>query len=317
MTNTTLYNTLVQNKDEIFYVYVYLDPRTPGNFIYEDIHFDYEPFYIGKGKNDRITEGLYNKRDSKYKLSKINKIKESNLEVIAYKLYQNITEKEAFEIEIKLIKKIGRKIDNGPLCNFHTGGKGGDNFTNNPNKELLISKWKQIRIYNIENGITIVSEETKQKRRDYHKRKKELGIPYYKPSEEVKRKISEGNKGISKPKPKTQVYLDKMRSLSLGNIRTQESKEKQSATCRETLSKIHEKLSLKSSGINNSNAKRFTIQIIDTRQLIDIDGYQNVLAYYNEKFNTSIKDPAYFIRKLKNNKVNYIKLINVININYK
>ena len=56
---------------------------------------------------------------------------------------------------------------------------------------------------------------------------------------------------------------------------------------------------------------------IDTEELIDIEGYQNVLIYYNEKFNTYIKDSAYFIRKLKDNKINYIKLINVININYK
>ncbi len=301
----------------IFYVYIYLDPRKSGNFEYGDLKFDYEPFYIGKGKYNRITEGLSNKRDNKYKLSKIKKIKENNLEVISYKLYDNLTEEESFYIEIDLIKKIGRKIDNGPLCNFHKGGSGGDNFTNYPNKEYLINKWKEKRIFNIKNGITIVSEETKQKRRDYHKKKKALGIPYYKPSDEVKRKISEGNKGISKPKPKTEEYVEKMRFLNLGKIRTQESKEKQSATCKKTLSRIHEKLSLKSSGENNSNAKKFTIQIIDNGELIDIEGYKNVLLYYNEKFNTSIKDPAYFIRKLKDDKINYIKLINVININYK
>ena len=285
MYNTKTYNTLVQNKDEIFYVYVYLDPRNPGNFIYEDIHFDYEPFYIGKGKNDRITEGLYNKRDSKYKLSKINKIKESNLEVIVYKLYQNITEDEAFKIEIKLIKKIGRKIDNGPLCNFHIGGKGGDNFTNHPNKEDIINRWLETKT---KNGKT-VSEETKEKLRLSHIRRKEKGL-YFKHSAESKNKMSLSHKGTSKPKPKTEEYIEKMRILNLGKIRTQESKEKQSKTCRETLSKIKEELSFKSSGRNNSNAKIFTIQIIDTEELIDIEGYQNVLIYYNEKFNTYIKD---------------------------
>ena len=314
MTNTTLYNTLVQ-KDEIFYVYVYLDPRKPGNFIYENLRFDYEPFYIGKGKNNRITEGLYDKRKSKYKISKINKIKESNLEVIAYKLYENLTEEISFKVEIDLIKKIGRKIDNGPLCNFHKGGSGGDNFTNHTDKEYLINKWKQTRIYNIENGITIVSEETKQKLRNSHIRRKEKGL-YFNHSIESRNKMSLSHKGMSKPKPKTEEYIEKMRILNLGKIRTEESKEKQSKTCKETLSKIKEKLSLKSSGNKNSNAKRFTIQIIDTGEFIDIEGYQNVLVYYNEKFNTSIKDPSYFIRKLKNGKINYIKLINVININY-
>lgn len=33
-----------------FYVYVYLDPRNPGKYNYDDLSFDYEPIYIGKGK---------------------------------------------------------------------------------------------------------------------------------------------------------------------------------------------------------------------------------------------------------------------------
>jgi hypothetical protein len=46
-----------------FYVYIYLDPRKPGNFVYGDFLFKFEPFYDGKGKGDRITEGLSNKKN--------------------------------------------------------------------------------------------------------------------------------------------------------------------------------------------------------------------------------------------------------------
>jgi len=41
-----------------FYVYVYLDPRKPGNYTYGDYHFDYEPFYVGKGCDDRLNDHL-------------------------------------------------------------------------------------------------------------------------------------------------------------------------------------------------------------------------------------------------------------------
>jgi hypothetical protein len=36
-----------------FYTYIYLDPRKPGNFKYGKYEFNYEPFYVGKGYNER------------------------------------------------------------------------------------------------------------------------------------------------------------------------------------------------------------------------------------------------------------------------
>ena len=42
-------------EENIFYVYVYLDPRKPGNYVYGEYSFDYEPFYVGKGSNGRCT----------------------------------------------------------------------------------------------------------------------------------------------------------------------------------------------------------------------------------------------------------------------
>lgn len=41
-----------------FYVYVYLDPRKSGEYIYDDLKFNYEPFYVGKGRGDRIISSL-------------------------------------------------------------------------------------------------------------------------------------------------------------------------------------------------------------------------------------------------------------------
>ena len=41
-----------------YYVYVYLDPRKQGIYKYDNFEFNYEPFYIGKGKNNRCNRHL-------------------------------------------------------------------------------------------------------------------------------------------------------------------------------------------------------------------------------------------------------------------
>jgi hypothetical protein len=38
---------------DVYFIYCFLDPRKPGDFIYDDLKFDYEPIYIGKGKGIR------------------------------------------------------------------------------------------------------------------------------------------------------------------------------------------------------------------------------------------------------------------------
>jgi hypothetical protein len=118
-------NSYIYFMKNIFYVYIYFDPRNFGDFIYDELRFEYEPFYVGKGSGDRFKIHLYesvSKRSSP-KLNKIRSILENNLQPIIIKLKDNLSENEAYELESKVICMIGRKdLEKGPLINLTDGG---------------------------------------------------------------------------------------------------------------------------------------------------------------------------------------------------
>jgi hypothetical protein len=120
------------------FVYIYLDPRKPGNYQYGDYTFDYEPLYVGKGNKTRITDHIKtakrrltknNKDDKRLKTRFINTLRliiNEGYEPIYFKVKENLTEEDAFTLEIDLIKEIGRScIKTGPLSNITEGGLGG------------------------------------------------------------------------------------------------------------------------------------------------------------------------------------------------
>ncbi len=59
--------------ESIYYVYAYFDPFKKGEYNYEEFKFDYEPFYIGKGKGNRLNIHLNEneKCSNKHKYYKI------------------------------------------------------------------------------------------------------------------------------------------------------------------------------------------------------------------------------------------------------
>ena len=127
---------------ERFYVYVFLDSTKPGEWIYEDLKFDFEPFYIGKGTADRMINSKCDKKT--FKSNKIKSIKEKGGEVISMKIFGNLSVEESIKIEIELIKKIGRReLDLGPLTNLTDGGDGRWNGKNPPES---IERARQSRI---------------------------------------------------------------------------------------------------------------------------------------------------------------------------
>lgn len=136
-----------------FYVYIYLDPTKPGNYIYKDLIFQYEPFYVGIGKGGRYLSHIkesYNKNNN-LKLNKIRKILKLGLTPLIIKIYNNITREEVIKIEIDIITFFGKKIDNGILTNITDGGDGGITWVNkhhNKGKKLeeIVGKFKAEKI---------------------------------------------------------------------------------------------------------------------------------------------------------------------------
>jgi hypothetical protein len=109
----------------IFYVYIYFDPRKKGKFTYEDLIFEFEPFYVGKGSNGRMYEHLC-QTGRCYKVNKINSIRRNGLEPIIVKYKESMNEQDAYDLECQLVKKIGRRnLKEGPLANLKDGGKDG------------------------------------------------------------------------------------------------------------------------------------------------------------------------------------------------
>ncbi len=103
-----------------FYTYIYKNPLKNN-----------EPFYVGKGKENRafdhIKESLIIKNKT-HKHYTILDILKNGLDPTIDIIYCN-SEDEAYELEEFLIEEIGSNyinhIKNGPLCNFIPGGKGG------------------------------------------------------------------------------------------------------------------------------------------------------------------------------------------------
>jgi hypothetical protein len=127
-----------------YYTYIYLNPLKQGEFRFGKILFNYEPFYVGKGKGDRVNvhfKVVDNQNKMKQRI--IDKIRAENENPIIIKLYENITEYTAFRLEKYLINKIGRRdLKLGSLANLTDGGDGasGTLFTSEKRNNMISEK---------------------------------------------------------------------------------------------------------------------------------------------------------------------------------
>ena len=111
----------------IYYVYAILDPINPGLYSYDGISFEFLPFYIGYGKNNRIDQHMmcHQRIKKLHKSYKINSILNSGYSPIFIKIKENLTYGDAVKLEILLISMIGRRdLKTGPLTNQTNGGEG-------------------------------------------------------------------------------------------------------------------------------------------------------------------------------------------------
>lgn len=132
-----------------YYIYIYLNPLKPGKYQYKKFEFEFEPFYVGLGKNNRInshiTEAKKEKgrKINKLKINTILKILKNEIEPIRYKLYENISIFSAKRLEKYLINLIGRRdLKLGPLSN-HTNGGDETPFYGRRHTEDSIKKMKE------------------------------------------------------------------------------------------------------------------------------------------------------------------------------
>ena len=135
------------NMGKEYYIYVFLDQRISGIWKFDGLIFNHKPFYIGKGKNQRINSHFYSKQLIKNTL-KNNIIKKIQTDLgelpIHYRIFENLTEEEAFDIEKRFINYFGKIKDGGILVNLTNGGDGHSVY-HEPKK----SHWKEIYQYDL------------------------------------------------------------------------------------------------------------------------------------------------------------------------
>lgn len=142
-----------------YYVYQYINPLTK------------QPYYIGKGKDNRCyihlnLKSTFNKRFNGYN----KKLISQGIQPIIIKIKENMTEKDAYNLEEKLIKKYGRKgiDDNGILLNILQESKAPNRQGKKHKQKSIIKMRRQRQNINAHFYGKKHTNETKEKIRQYN-----------------------------------------------------------------------------------------------------------------------------------------------------
>lgn len=218
-----------------FYVYIYKKP-------------DGTPFYVGKGKGERMFDHLTEAKKGvkSLKCNIIRKIWRNGKEPLIEKVKENLLEHEAFELEKSLISKYGRiNKKTGTLANLTDGGEGaGGQVLSAETKEKLRqlglgrkhteeSKTK-MKLIALSKGTAVVfDEKVREKIRQ--------ALIGRKLSDETKRKISDACKG-KPPTFKGRKHSDETRKKISESIKNSSKTNKGKKTAEEIRKKISESL---------------------------------------------------------------------------
>jgi len=96
----------MNKNNEIYYVYVYIDPR------------NYEEFYYGKGKDERKNAHSKEVSGDSDKTKRIKAIKKAGFEPIIKVIARGLTEEQALLVEKTLIWKLGKTLTNRSSGHF-------------------------------------------------------------------------------------------------------------------------------------------------------------------------------------------------------
>jgi hypothetical protein len=250
---------IYENFKSDFCVYVFLNPSKPGKYEYDNIKFDYEPIYVGKGKINRPKNHLYRyKNGNSYFYNKLKKIIGYGFEPIWIIVKNGLSESDAFIEEMRLIKIIGKKLKGGPLTNLSDGGEGQTGFKHSEDTKNKISN----SIKSNEKWLNMMK------------------------SKEYRDKLSKslmGHEGYGKGVPRKQEVKDKIRNSVMG-INNPFSGKTHSE-------ELKNKMSVNNSGKNNPNSKVYTIKHLD--EVMRFEGRKELKDYldiYNKENN--LKGPS-------------------------
>ena len=121
------------------YLYILCDPRKVGPFAYKNIGFDFEPFYVGKGRGTRYKQ--YKNRLVNQRICEINEAEQTPFVIVLE--YRD--DAEAYNAEASFVDMIGRtNKGTGPLLNMKGGGsKGIGNVPWNKGKKGVQVAWNK------------------------------------------------------------------------------------------------------------------------------------------------------------------------------